>query len=220
MPAPSVTSGGYTLPIQTGLATFNDGSGNPSVVTPTNGIPTAIVGTAPGTPASTASTVQGIGYGSSATFTRPNNTNPYDALDVVSDSTSAPTVLTFANIGPSGGGKVILTLLSLEIDVSAIPSGMGAFRLHLYSSAPTAINDAAAFDLPSGDRAKYLGFIETPTPYDLGATLWSCTEDMGFPIRKLVTLASSTAYGILQTVNGYTPTAQAVKKVSLNSVGV
>lgn len=168
-------------------------------------------------PPTTASTA---GYSASASKTRPNDTNAYAALAVVCESASAGTVWTFSGIGPSGGGKVIIDAMTLEIDVSAIPSGMGAFRLHLYSTAPTAINDNAAYDLPSGDRAKYLGYVETPTPLDLGSTLWSETEALGFPIRKQVTLASSTLYGILQTVAAYTPTAQAVKKVTLHAVGV
>lgn len=155
----------------------------------------------------------------SASFTRPNDTNAYTALDVESDSTSSPTVLTFANIGPVGG-KILLTRVTHEIDVSAIPSGMGAFRIHLYNASPTAINDNAAFDLPSGDRTKYLGFIEIPTPYDLGSTLWADTEAMFQPIRMEITLVTGTIYGILQTVAGYTPTAQAVKKITLHSIAL
>lgn len=160
------------------------------------------------------------GYSASASKTRPNDTTAYAALDVIAESDSAGTVWTFTGVGPSGGGKVIIDALTLEIDVAAIPSGMGAFRLHLYSTSPTAINDNAAFNLPSGDRAKYLGYVETPTPIDLGATLWSETESMSFPVRKQVTLASNIVYGILQTVNAFTPTAQAVKSVTIHSVGV
>lgn len=165
-------------------------------------------------------TASTAGYSSSASKTRPNDTNAYAALDVIAESTTVGTTWTFSSIGPSGGGKIVIDAITLRIDVSAIPSGMGSFRLHLYSSDPTAINDNAAFDLPSGDRAKYLGFVETPTPYDLGSTLWSATEDMSFPVRKQVTLASSTLYGILQTVAAFTPTASAVKTITLHAVGV
>lgn len=161
----------------------------------------------------------GAAFNASASFTRPNDTNAYTALDVLSDSTSAPTVLTFASIGPTAG-KVILTRATLEIDVSAIPSGMGAFRIHLYNASPTAINDNAAYDLPSGDRTKYLGFIEIPTPYDLGSTLWADTEAMFQPIRMEIQLVTSSIYGIPQTVAGYTPTASVVKKINLFSLGV
>jgi hypothetical protein len=168
-------------------------------------------------PLPVAGTVSGTGYSASASFTRPADTNAYAALDVVADSTSAPTVLTFSGIGPTGG-KILIDQLTLEIDVGSVPSGMGAFRLHLFNAAPTAINDNAAFNLPSGDRAKYLGYIETPTPVDLGDTLWSETEGMGFPVRKQVTLVTAALYGILQTQNAYTPTSGAVKKATLHAL--
>lgn len=159
------------------------------------------------------------GYSASASFTRPNNTTAYAALDVVGTDPAAN--ITFSGIGPSGGGKVIIDNLSLEIDVSAIPSGMIGFRLHLYNAAPTAITDNSAFDLPSGDRTKYLGFVEVPAPVDLGATLWTEGESMNLPVRKQITVASGGAiYGILQTLGAYTPTAEAVKKVTLHAVGV
>lgn len=156
--------------------------------------------------------VNGASFSQSASFTRPDNTTAYDALDVV--STAAGTPLSFV-IAPAGGAKVIITSFALEIDVSAIPAGMGAFRLHLYSELPSSIADGAAFNLPIADRLQYLGFIETPTPLDLGDTLWSETEAMFFPVRKEVALVSTTIYARLQTVAGYTPTALAVKKVTI-----
>lgn len=174
--------------------------------------------TAPGAPSTTgAETVQGVGYVSSATDTRPNNATPYTALDVVGNDT--PTVLTFANIGPAGGGKVIITRVSLQVNAAAIPAGMGNFRLNLYDAAPTAIADNAPYDLPAGDRAKHVALIEIPTPYDLGATLKADTEGQFYPIRAEVNVpVGGTLYGILQTLNGYAPTAQTVKVTSIYSV--
>ena len=163
--------------------------------------------------------VEGQGYTSSDTSTRPNNATPYTALDVVGSDPAAN--MTFASIGPAAGGKVVITYASLRIDVAAVPAGMTQFRLHLYNAAPAAITDNLAFNLPSGDRDKYLGYIEIPTPLDLGDTLFNGTEDGYYPVRKEVVVPSGgTLYGILQTVGAYTPTAQAVKVVSLKSIGV
>jgi len=162
----------------------------------------------------------GVGFTSSASKTRPNDSAPYSALDVIAESTSAGTVWTFNNIAPSAGGEILLTAAQLEIDVAAIPSSMGRFRLHLYSTSPTAINDNDPFNLIAADRTKYLGYIEIPDSQDLGDTLFSGTEEGYYWIRKQVTAASGTLYGILQTVNGYTPTAQAVKKITIKSVQV
>lgn len=161
--------------------------------------------------------VIGVGRSDDASFTRPNDTNAYGANDVVCNSTSAPAVLTFADVGPSGGGEVWITGVDLRIDAAAVPAGMTIMRLHLYNAAPTPINDNAAFDLPSGDRAKYLGFIDLPTPVDVGATLWSSTEELFYAVRKQVTLASANLYGILVTVTAYTPTAEVVKTVRVHT---
>lgn len=161
--------------------------------------------------------VVGVGRSDEASFTRPNDTNPYSANDVVCNSTSAPAVLTFEDVGPSAGGEVWITAVGLRLDVAAIPAGMTRFRLHLYNAAPTPINDNAAYNLPSGDRAKYLGFVDLPDPVDNGDTLWTCTEELYYHIRKQVTLVSGNMYGILMTIGAFTPTASAVKTVSVHT---
>jgi hypothetical protein len=161
--------------------------------------------------------VTSSGWVSSASQTRPNNTTPYTALDVC--GTDAATNMSFAGVGATTGGVVIITSLALRIDVAAIPASMATFRLHLYSSAPTAITDNLAFNLPAADRAKYLGFIETAaTPLDLGDTLFARAENINF-IAQL-NAGSTTLSGILQTVAGYTPTALAAKTVTLRGFSV
>lgn len=159
----------------------------------------------------------GVSYSNSQAFTRPADTNAYGAGDVVSNSTSAPAVLTFTNVGPSGGGNVLITQATLRIDTNAVPAGMTQFRLHCYSTAATAINDNAAYNLVAADRAKYLGFIVFPTPVDLGDTLWSELEGMNYPIRKQLLLASSSVFGILETVGAFTPTSACVKTITLQT---
>lgn len=154
-------------------------------------------------------------YSSSATFTRPNDTNAYAAGDVIADSTSTPNVLTFAAIGPAGGRTKIVTA-TLEIDSNSIPSGSGPLRLHLYSSAPTAIADNAAFDLPSGDRAKYVGWIDLPLPTLLGSTAFS--QNINDRTELPLAAGSSTLYGILQTTTAFTPVASVVRKITLSAV--
>lgn len=163
--------------------------------------------------------VEGAGYSSSASFTRPNTTPTLSALDVVGTSPAAN--LTFSDIGPAAGGKVVIVYAALRIDVAAVAAGMTQFRLHLYSSAPTAIADDAAYNLPSADRDKYLGYIELPTPVDLGDTIFAGTEEGYYPVRKEITVPSGGAiYGILQTVGSYAATAQAVYNLKIKSVGV
>ena len=145
-----------------------------------------------------------------ATQTRPNNVTAYTALDVVGTDPAAN--MTFATGLATGTGFVIFGA-RLRIDAAAIPAGMTSFRLHLYTSAPTAIADNAAFGLIAGDRAKYLGYVEISGVLGLGATLWAEVDNINFT-GKLAE-ASSTLYGVLQTVGAYTPTASVVKTVSI-----
>lgn len=152
-----------------------------------------------------------------STITRPNDTTTaYAAGDVIGGGTTS--ILTFSNVLPTKGAGFIIMCAWMKIVVSAVPSGMSSFRLHLYNASPTNIADNAAFNLPSADLAKYLGYITFNTPTDLGDSLFTQSENINFK-RKLAS-TSNTLYGILQTVWGYTPTSACVKTVGLETVGV
>ena len=153
--------------------------------------------------------VAGKAYRTTATITRPSNTTAYTAGDVVGD-TNGSAIISLSAAGPSAG-FVIIQSVSLVFSDSAVPSGMGAFRLHLYSASPTAIADNAAFDLLSGDRATYMGFIDLSTPTDFGSSLYTQTDYVGRLI-KLGT-ASTTLFAELETRGAYTP-------VSASTVGI
>lgn len=153
-------------------------------------------------------------YFSKAAVTRPDNTTAYTALDVL--GTDPGTVIEFANIAPVGGGPIVLLYASLRVDVSALPAGLGQTRLHLYSEAPAAIVDNDAFNLPSGDREKYLGYLTLGTPLDLGDTLFS-EDDF---LRKQVVATSSSIFAIAQTLSAFTPTALAEKNWELRAAEV
>lgn len=149
-------------------------------------------------------------------LTRPNDTNNYVANDVLGFSTGSSAALEFANIGLSAG-QIMLTTVELEIDVSSIPSGMTSFRLYLYSvTPPSALGDNAAWDLPSGDRASFLGYVDLGSPVDLGSTLYVQTTQ----VNKHLKLAGTSLFGYLVTIGAYTPTAQAVKKITLHAVAL
>lgn len=114
------------------------------------------------------------------------------------------------------GGRLILTNADLRIDVSAVPSGMTTFTLHLYDASPTAILDNAAWDLVSGDRAAYLGYIDLGTVVDVGSTLFVQTGQLNKEIK--LAADSQTLYGLLQTVAGYTPASGTVYAVRLHTL--
>ena len=171
-------------------------------------VPFSTVGAAPKTDTTS------DGYGSATTVTRPANTTAYTANDVVGATAAA---IDIGVMGPSGG-EVIITSASLEIDVSAVPTGMTTFRLALYNvTPPSALADNAAFDIPAGDRASFLGFIDVGTPVDEGSTLFVQAQN----INKHVTLAGTNLFAYLVTAGGFTPAGNSeVYKVTLKSVAV
>lgn len=152
---------------------------------------------------------------SSASMTRPADTTPYTAGDVVGPAVTAN--LEFANCGGINGAALLITGAMLRIDVNAVPSGMVSFRLHLYNAAPTALADNAVFNLIEADRAKYLGFLVIQDPVDMGDTLWGQSDNINIK-RSLG--AGTTLYGVLQTVGGYTPASATVKTVTITGMVV
>jgi hypothetical protein len=151
------------------------------------------------------------------TITRPANATPYTAGDVVGGA------IEFTNIAPAfnnaqnnNGGQVTITCSKLEIDVAAIPTGMTSFRLYLYSvTPPSTLVDNAAWDLPAGDRAAFLGYIDLGTPLDLGSTLFIQTNNIGAQFAA----QGTSLFGYLVTNGGFTPAGNSeVYKVILNSV--
>lgn len=163
-----------------------------------------------------ASLVAGGAYRSVVAITRPSNTTAYTAGDVVGD-TAGSAIISLASLGPSGG-YVLIQSASLVFSDSAVPSGMTSFRLHFYSSSPTAIADNAAFDLLSGDRSAYMGYIDLPTPQDLGSSLYTQVD---YPGRMMQLAAgSSTVYAELQTIGAYTPASASTIAVRIATMEV
>ncbi len=155
-----------------------------------------------------------------ASFTRPNDTAAYTAGDAVGVTGSS--ILTFAGLTATGsapGRNLMITSASLRIDVGSVPAGMSGFRLHLYTAAPDAIADNAPWDLASaGDRSKYQGFIDLPAPSDLGSTIFAQADGINHQVQ--LADGATAIYGVLQTFAAYTPTAQAVKTITLRAVSV
>lgn len=151
------------------------------------------------------------GHSGTVTITRPSNTTAYTAGDVIGD-TNGSAIFSLPNMARAAG-EVEITSVELEIDVSSRPSGMDMFDLRLYNASPTAIADNAAWDLPSGDRGKYLGKIRLGVPVDEGSTLFVDNDGIG----KQITLTSTTLYFELQTVGAFTPTSASVKRLTIHT---
>lgn len=152
---------------------------------------------------------------SSVSITRPNDTTAYTAGDVF--GTSPATNITFANILPEGEQHYYIVGIKLIYNTASVISGMNTFTLHLFSSVPTAIADNTAWALLSADKDKYLGSIEIDLPTDLGAVLITHKDNINIK-RKLAT-SSTTIYGQLETDGAFTPGAQDVIDITIETVG-
>jgi hypothetical protein len=137
------------------------------------------------------------------TFSRPSDSTAYTAGSVVGTSKSSTAAIEFANMGLSGE-NIVISAAALRVDLSAVPSGMSSFRIYLYSvTPPSALVDGASWDLPSGDRSSFLGFIDFDAVIDMGSTLYA--ELNG--INKAAQLSGTSLFGYLVTNGACTITA-------------
>jgi hypothetical protein len=166
------------------------------------------------TDGSYAAGIVSAGFRSVATITRPSNTTGYTAGDVVGD-TGGSAIVSLTSAGPSGG-FVLVQSVSLVFSDSVVPSGMAAFRIHLYSASPTAIADNAAFDLVSGDRDAYMGYIDLPAPLDLGSTIYTQADYPGRLIK--LAAASTTLFAEIETRGAYTPVSASTVSLRINTL--
>jgi hypothetical protein len=159
--------------------------------------------------------VDGKAYRSVVSFARPNNASGYTAGDVVGSADSA--IHTLSGIGPSGGFAFVQSI-SMTINASAVPAGMAAFRVHLYSSSPTAIADNAVFDLASGEASAYMGHIDLSAPQDLGSVLYTQADYPG----RLIKLASGSTslFAEIETRGAYTPGSGTVYGLRVSTIGI
>jgi len=154
------------------------------------------------------------GFRTSVTITRPSNATAYTAGDVVGD-TGGSAILTLSNMG-TNSGYVLIQSAALIFSDSAVPSGMGSFRVHLYSSSPTAIADNAAYDLVSADRSAYMGYFDFPAPVDFGSTLYTQTDYIGRMIKMAT--SSTTLYAEIETKGAYTPVSASTVELRISTL--
>lgn len=154
------------------------------------------------------------GYTSAVSLTRTADTNVYAANDIIGAATGSTAAIEFTNVG-SSGANIFVSGVELMIESSGLIGGETSYRLHLYSvTPPSALGDNAAFDLPSGDRSAYLGYVDITTPVDLGSTLYASVDNL----NKMVKLSGTSLFGYLTTIGGYTPTSARVYKTTLHTV--
>lgn len=148
----------------------------------------------------------------SVTLTRPSDTTAYTALDVMTDSTSAPTALTFTNLARISGGSGYITKARLMTNQS---TNTARFRLQLWDTAPTAINDNSPFTLLWANRATRLGSIDFPAMATEGTGSDAATALVNDLRLQYLTNASRNIYGELEAIDGFTPASGQLTYVQL-----
>lgn len=153
------------------------------------------------------------GYTATATWTPA--AAAYGAGDVMSVAQTLTWVDADGNAFPGGSLKIISSIF--EVDETAVQASEAAYALKMYSvTPPSAHADNAAWDLPSGDRAAYVGALAIAAPTDVGATLLTETDN----IQKHITVAATgLTFAELVTVAGFTATATA-RKIKLHAEAV
>ena len=163
--------------------------------------------------------VRGVIHTVSANFLRPNNTTAYSAGQVLSDSTSAPTILKFPNASKDvgGAGTIVCATVIDEANQATKPD----LQLWLFDTAPAAENDASAFSLSAAESRQLVDIIAFPVGSfvvgNAGAgasgNCFCNAQSLWLPFNTIAPTSPSGAgdnalYGMLIVRNAYTPIAQ------------
>lgn len=169
-----------------------------------------------GNPVPVSGTLSAIGYqvATSTTFTRPADTTQYAANDAVTNSTSAPTILEFTNAARvSGGSGLILSARHIKNNTATTNA---SFRLWIYRSTATAVNDNAQFPLLWANRANRIGFVDfTHTTQGTGS---DSTSSLVTFVNLPFVAAGTSLFGLLTATAAYTPASGEQHYVELSVV--
>jgi hypothetical protein len=133
-------------------------------------------------------------YSASANFT-PAATS-HTAGDVVG------TAQEFALAAPSGS---LLRIVGASMMVAGGTNETSTWRLYLFNvTPPSAAADDAAYTLPSGDRASFLGYFDFAQLVDVGDTLYIEASP-----SKTIRLSGTSVFAYLVNLTTVTPAAVA-----------
>lgn len=139
-------------------------------------------------------------------FTRPNDSTPYAANDVVSDSTSATTMQALAAAARAAGIGGYITGIRVSTDKKSITPRI---RVHFWNTtgATLAADNAAWKDLYA-DSAKRVGYIDLPAMITgADSTNSDNSRSLDLTIRIPYTCVATSLYYVLETLDAFTPAA-------------
>jgi hypothetical protein len=138
----------------------------------------------------------------SASFTRPSDTTAYAANDAIADSTTAPTLLSFANCANAVGGQGYIVKTRLLTNQKTCTA---RFRLSFYHTAPSPVNDNAPKPMLYANKDKLIGRIDLD-PCNTEDTSSDAAYALSTTLMPYVCAAADTTiYCILTTLDAFTP---------------
>lgn len=142
-----------------------------------------------------------------ASFTRPADTTAYAAGDVISNSTSSPSVITFANVAAAGLGGMITDVV---VSDSAAQSTKLEAELWLFHTAPAATNDNSAFAISDAEADDVLCIVPLGSGYGSvgGGNFVYHVRNLGCAFEAAG--SGTDIYGVLVARNAYTPVSAEV----------
>lgn len=141
------------------------------------------------------------------TFTRPADTAAYIALDTIANSTSAPTVQSFAGFQPYAGVSGYIVKAQAATDQKTCTARL---RLHLFNVAPTAINDNSPYLTLYANIAARVGTVDFPAlatedPTNSTQAIATAVPGSGNLPLAYLCASDSTLYMLLETLDAFTP---------------
>jgi hypothetical protein len=137
-------------------------------------------------------------------FTRPADTATYASGDIICNSTTAPTIMTFNNVVrfAGGGGVLQKVLLITSVAQGLLPD----IDLLLFESSITINNDNAVFSPSDADAKKIIAMIPLRAVVDASRLGVNAVFDSGAISHSFKAAAGLQAiYGVLVARNAYIP---------------
>jgi hypothetical protein len=150
----------------------------------------------------------------SANFTRPGNTTQYTAGDAVTDSTSAPSQITFSGAARINGGSGVI-LAAIMVD-SVNPGTKPQLELWLFDSSVTPDNDNSAFTPTDAECGTLIGVIPFNAWYVGDSSSNAVAPVHGLSIPFKCGGGSASLFGLLVVRNAYTPSSAEVFTIRLS----
>lgn len=156
----------------------------------------------------------------SSSFTRPNDAAVYASGDLVANSTSPGSVtpLSFTTGGVNG---LAVQVRRVRLSKSSTTVTLATFRLHLFSTNPAPPTNGDNGALATA-RSGYAGYIDLDMTAASARTFSDGVEVIGVPaIGSEITIrsadGSNAIYGLLEARAAYTPTANEVFTVEIET---